>query len=469
MTKKMVGVGHWRLLLSRDPWGRGKSGWQFSQGVGAIAGLLTVLISLWCVALPALSQPMTLSFVMVAPEVPVIQPFLEEFQRQNPDIRINLVEGPTDSNLIEDLNTTASLLGNSPYDLVYLDVAWVPKFAAAGWLLDLSDRFPAADRSAYLTGDIAGGKYKGKLYRIPWRTDAGMLYYRKDLLTQAGLTPPQTFTDLVQIAQTLQTTAGIPWGYVWQGRQYEGVAAMFVEVLAGYGGFWVNPETREVGLDRPAAIAAVEYLLNTLQQGVSPPGSTTYREEDTRLLFQSGQTVFMRNWPYAWTLMNADDSPVKGKFGIQPMVHAPGQASAACLGGWGWGIARSSRHPEAAWRLIQYLTSEDVQRRYSLQSGYLPTRRSLYQDTQMRAQYPYLPDVLTVLDKAALRPAIAQYAQASDILQRHLSAAFSGRMNPTAAMQAANRETRQLLGQGFRLSQGQRYKQSITLPSRHYW
>ncbi len=420
--------------------------WELVRGVRLSSFLvLGLLIPLLFIG-PALSQPVTLSFLMVAPETPMLRPLLQEFEQQNPDIRVNMVEGPTDSNLIEDLNTTAFLLGGSPYDLVYLDVAWVPKFAAAGWLLDLSDRLSERELAAFMAGDVAGGQYKGGLYRIPWRTDAGMLYYRKDWLTQAGVQPPETFADLTQMAQTLQGQQQVPWGYVWQGRQYEGLSAMFVEVLAGSGGFWVNPQTKAVGLDRPEAIAALKFLLSTLQDGISPPGTTTYREEDTRRLFQSGKAAFMRNWPYAWSLMNADDSPVKGKFGIQPMVHAPQQQSAACLGGWGWGIARNSQHPDAAWRLIQFLTSETVQRRYSLDAGYLPTRRSLYRDPQLLAKYPYLPQIETVLQRAALRPPIAQYAQASDILQRYLSAALSGRVVPEAALQAAAKETRQLLG-----------------------
>jgi hypothetical protein len=80
-----------------------------------------------------------------------------------------------------------------------------------------------------------------------------------------------------------------------QGAQYEGLPAMFVEVLEGFGGFWVNPDTNEVGLDKPEAIKAVEFLRNVIDRGIAPPGVTTYREEDTRRLFLSGDTAFLRN------------------------------------------------------------------------------------------------------------------------------------------------------------------------------
>ena len=327
-----------------------------------------------------------------------------------------------------------------------MDIVWVPKFAAAGWLTDLSDKVSDADLTDFLEGDVAGGRYQGGLYRMPVRSDAGMLYYRKDLLDQVGLKPPETFAELLQISQTIQKSDAVPWGYIWQGRQYEGAAAMFVEVLAGSGGFWIDPQTKAVGLDRPEAAQAVKFLLDTIQTGVSPRGVVTYQEEEARRLFQSGAAVFLRNWPYAWPLANAADSPIRGKIAIKPMVHALGQESAACQGGWGWGIAKTTRHPKEAWEAVQYLTSLETQRKVTLSTGYLPARRSLYNDPEIVRTYDFFPAMLNVLENAALRPPIAQYAQASDILQRYLSAALTRQMTPERAMTAAANETRRLLG-----------------------
>lgn len=409
-----------------------------------IATLIGALL-LWIV--PAFSQqPITLNFLVGAPETPTWRPLIKEFEAENPGIRINLIEGPNATNAVEDLYTSSFLLGSSPYDLVYMDIVWVPKFAAAGWLEDLSDRVSPAEAQDFLKGDLEGGRYQGRLYRIPVRSDAGMLYYREDLLSQNGFQPPETFTDLLRISQALQAQKVVPWGYVWQGRQYEGSAAMFVEVLAGSGGFWINPQTKEVGLDRPESIQAVEFLLKTISQGISPRGVVTYQEEETRRIFQSGQAAFLRNWPYAWPLANAADSPVRGKIAIKPMVHAQGFESAACQGGWGWGIAKGSRHPNEAWKAVQFFTSKDSQRKVTLSTGYLPSRRSLYSDPEIIKNYSFFPDMLDVLDNAVLRPPIAQYAQASDILQRYLSAALTNQMTPERAMQAAANETRRLLG-----------------------
>jgi multiple sugar transport system substrate-binding protein len=392
----------------------------------------------------------TITLLLAAQELPNWKPIIADFEAQNPDIKINAIEGPTATNLVEDLYTSAFLLGDSPYDLIYMDIVWVPKFAAAGWLLPLNDRISEAELAAFLPADRAGGTYHDQLYRLPARSDAGMLYYRQDLLDRAGIKPPNTIVELLDAAKRLQTSGQVKWGYVWQGRQYEGAAAMFVEILRGFGGAWVDRETLEVGLDRPESIAAVQFLLDTIKDGVTPPGVTTYQEEETRRLFQSGDVLFLRSWPYVWPLANAPDSKVAGKIGLKPMIAQSGYASGACQGGWGWGIAKSSRQPDAAWRVAQFFASPASQKRLTLATGYLPARRSLYSDPEIIAKYPHFRSMLTVLDAAVLRPPIAQYAQASDILQRYLSAALTERMTPIAAMQAAAAETRLLFtGGGF--------------------
>jgi multiple sugar transport system substrate-binding protein len=407
-----------------------------------------ILVSQFWTA-PALTQEaVTLNLLMNAGEVPYWKDLIiKDFEKENPGIRIQLIEAPNATDLTENLYTSAFILGDSPYDLVYMDVIWTAKFAAAGWLLDLSDRVTDKDLKVFLDKDVEAGRYKRKLYRIPLRSDVGMLYYRKDLLQQAGVKPPETFEELVKVSQELQKKKAATWGYVWQGAQYEGLPAMFVEILKGFGGFWINPDTNEVGLDKPEAIKAVEFLRNAIAQGISPPGVTTYREEDTRRLFVSGQTAFLRNWPYVWSSANEDASKIKGKVGIKPMVHIPGETGGACLGGWGMGISKTSKHPEEAWKAIQYFTSKEAQQRFTLETGNISSRRDLFADPQIVAKYPHYRQLQKVVESAVLRPSISQYAQASDILQRYLNATLSNpQLSAEKAMQSAAKETRSLLG-----------------------
>ncbi|MDX2242543.1 MAG: ABC transporter substrate-binding protein [Leptolyngbyaceae cyanobacterium bins.302] len=411
--------------------------------LGVVCFFSIILVS-WVVM--AQSRPVVLRMLVPAPDSPPLTAIVKAFEQQNPDIRVELVEGPNATNLVEDLYTSAFLLGDSPYDLVNLDVVWTPKFAAAGWLMDLSDRVTAADLAKYSPVDVEGSRYEGKLYRLPMRSDVGLLYYRKDLLEEAGFQPPETFDDLMKISKALQQQGKVPWGYVWQGRQYEGAVAMFVEVLKGYGGFWINPQTKEVGLDRPETLQALNFLRSTIKEKVSPPGVSTYVEEDTRRIFQSGQAAFLRSWPYVWTLANAEASKLRGKVGVQAMVHAAGEDAGACLGGWGLGISKTTTHTKEAWKAVQFFSSAEPLRNFILKEGYTPSIRQFFNDPEMVAKYSHFPQMQEAVDNAVLRPPIAQYAQASDILQRYLSAALTDRISPEDAMQRAAGETRRLLG-----------------------
>jgi len=386
--------------------------------------------------------------VMMQPgERPFWIPIAESFERDHPGVRVDLVEGPHATDLRENLYTASLLAGDPSFDLVYMDVTWTSKFAAAGWLRPLDDAFDETERERFLDVALNAGVYRGRLYRIPARTDVGVLYYRSDWLEEAGFDPPETFADLERIARALQEPPN-RWGYVWQGKQYEGLVCDFLEVLNGFGGFWIREGTLEVGLDRPEAVAALTFLAGTCagRDPISPPGVTTYQEEESRRLFQDGRAVFLRNWPYAWRLAQREDSPLRGRVGVIPMVRAEGGQRAGTLGGWGLGVSAFSRHPELAIAFIRHATTLESQRALCAPAGYAPALRAAYEDRELLAENSFLARLLAIHARAVPRPIVARYALASDILQRHLSAALAGADTPKAALAAAAFETRQMLG-----------------------
>jgi multiple sugar transport system substrate-binding protein len=167
---------------------------------------------------------------------------------------------------------------------------------------------------------------------------------------------------------------------------------------------------------------------------VSPPGTTTYTEEETRTIFRNGRSVFLRNWLYVWGLADQEGGIGRDRMAFAPMVHAPGNQSFGTLGGWGFAISRFTKDPEGAWRLVEFLTRPESLEQVRDRMGRVSARRS---------QVP--ADLLPILLKARPRPAIPEYAQASDILQRSLSAALTGRTSPTDALSQAVMETRLLL------------------------
>lgn len=386
-----------------------------------------------------------LRLLVPAAERPAWQPIATAFAAAHPGIEVELVEGPTNTDLRESLLSTSLLARDSTYDLVYIDVTWTPKFAAAGWLRDLSLDFDAAHRRRFLDPALAAGIFRGRLYRIPVRTDAGCLYYRTDLLAEAGLEAPETFEELIGAAQHLDDPPE-RWGFVWQGKQYEGLICNYLEVLSGFGGSWIDTASGRVGLDEPPARAALRFLVDCIAPGgISPPGVASYQEEEARRLFQDGRAVFLRNWPYAWRLSQKPDSPLRGKVGARSMVAAPGGRPVSTLGGWGLGVPTTSRHPALAIAFIHHVTSLDAQRTLCLPTGYAPALREAYGDSALRAANPFLATLLELHDGAVARPALVDYARASDILQRRLSAALAGRESVEDALAGAARETRRLL------------------------
>ncbi|MBI2900207.1 MAG: ABC transporter substrate-binding protein [Planctomycetes bacterium] len=363
---------------------------------------------------------------------------IARFEAAHPGVHVELVEGPPATNVREDMYATSFLSGDGTYDLAYMDVIWVSKFAAQGWLRPLDDRLPPAARADFFPGDIEGATWQGRLYRVPMRSDAGMLYYRTDLVKK----PPETFEELAAAARELQKPPGL-WGFVFQGRQYEGLVCAFLEVLRGFGGD-VLDEKGEVALDRPEAVRALEWFAGTVKT-ISPEGVTTYQEEEARHAFQEGRAVFMRNWPYAWSRLQQEGSAVRGKVGIVPMVHAPGCASSATLGGWGFGISSSARYPEEAWAFIEFATRPEQQRLFHFRNGAVPARRSLFEDPEILKESPHYPELRRILQAARPRPVHPRYPQISDAFQSHLSAALVGREAPAEALRRAAEKIRAVL------------------------
>jgi multiple sugar transport system substrate-binding protein len=390
-----------------------------------------------------------LTLVVPASEATYWSLSIKDFEAKNRDIRISLIEVKNrQGDLTEKLKEfyTINFQSGNPYDLIYMDVIWVSEFADKNWLRDLSDRISQQELAKFLESDVVAGRYQGGLYRIPFRSDIGLLYYRKDLLQLAKFQPPETFQQLLKISQALQKQGKAKWGYLWQGREYEGLSAMFVEVLHGYGGFWINPTTREVGLDRPEAIAAVKFLVSTIEEKISPAAVVSYSEDESFAQFQRGNAVFLRGWPYVWTAANAKNSPIRGKVGIQPMrLHSEGHSGGGCNGSWGLGIAKTSKHPEQAWRAIEYLTSVRTQHQFILETGHIPSRKTLFSESKIIDKYRHFQQLSQAVKQSVLRPPIADYAQASEILQRYLNEALSNQRSPEEAMNVAAAETRRLL------------------------
>jgi multiple sugar transport system substrate-binding protein len=404
----------------------------------ALVGSLS--LGLWGLATERVEP---VSVLMPAPFADATAELVSGFNRSHPRIALSVTRGPLETEAVSDLAISSLLLGDSPYDLLLMDVSWTPKYAAAGWLEPL-DHWLGPDALADLApGADLGNAFGGQLWRFPLLADMGLLYWRTDLMEA----PPRTPAELVAISRLLQQAGRVPWGYVWQGKQYEGLSCVVLEVLRGFGGQWLLEN--EPQLDSPAALAATSWLEDLVRQGITPAAVANMGEPEALQLFQAGDAAFMRNWPYAWAELNKPESPLRGKVAFTTMVSEEGQPHAATQGSWGFSLLAGSRHKAAAIEVLRFFTSAEAQKELHLRWGYTPTRLSVFEDPELLAANPALADLQEALTAAVLRPLSPVYAQLSDLLYRDVNTVITGdRPIPTAMRELQLNSERLLLSSG---------------------
>ena len=324
------------------------------------------------------------------------------------------------------------LAAKSPdIDVYQIDVVWAGILAPH--LVDLKPHSKGVEAD-HFPSIINNNTVDGKLIALPWFTDASLLYYRRDLLEKHGEKAPQTWAQLTATAQKIQDAeraAGNDkfWGYVWQGRAYEGLTCNALEWIASYnGGVLVEPDGK-ISVNNPRAakaIAQAKPWVNT----ITPPGVLNYTEEESRGVFQAGNALFMRNWPYAWGLSQGVDSPVKGKVGTAPLPKGGDDGRhAATLGGWQMSVSNYSANRDAAIALVLYLTGPEVQKQRAVELSQLPTLVKLYDDPDVVKANPFFAEMKDILAGAVARPATvtgSKYNQVSSEFFNAVYAALSG-------------------------------------------
>jgi trehalose/maltose transport system substrate-binding protein len=306
-------------------------------------------------------------------------------------------------------------------DLYEIDVIWPGDLAEH--FLDLNQFGAQKYTKDHFPAIIQNNTVKGKLVAMPWFTDAGLLFYRTDLLKKYGYkNPPATWDELEAMARKIQggeRAAGNQdfWGYVWQGNAYEGLTCDALEWVYSNGGGTIVDKDGKVTIDNPAAAAALDRAAKWIGT-ISPKGVVGFAEEDARNAFQGGNAAFMRNWPYAYALGNGKDSAVAGKFDVAPLPGSKPGMGAACLGGWQLGISKYSKNPKAAADFLFYLTSYAEQKNRAIKASYSPTIMSVYKDKDLLKVNPFFGPFGEVLKGSVARPSTAtapHYAEVSKI------------------------------------------------------
>jgi trehalose/maltose transport system substrate-binding protein len=314
----------------------------------------------------------------------------------------------------------------------------------AEFATDLNAAFPNA-KADFFPAIVENNTVDGHLVGIPWFTDAGLLYYRKDLLQKYGYSnPPATWKDLEEMAKKIQDgerAAGSPdfWGFVWQGKAYEGLTCDALEWQVSNGGGSIVEPDGTISINNPQAIAAFERAKGWIGT-ISPEGVTTYQEEEARGVWQAGNAAFMRNWPYAFSLGQEAASPIKDKFDVAPLPKGDGAdaRNADTLGGWQLMVSQFSTKKEAAIEFVKFMTSPEMQKDQAIVNSLLPTRPAIYDDPDVLKANPYYGPLKSVFSGGAVaRPSTVSADLYNDVSTAYFTAVnqiLTGQKDATAAV-----------------------------------
>lgn len=365
---------------------------------------------------------------------------INAFEKKYPNIHVTLTSAPTNTDTNRATLATEISGGSATPDVFMGDVIWPAQFGAHQLAVPLSDYLPKSYWDQFASGLVQGASYKGKVYGSPLFEDQGFMYYRKDLLSKAGLQPPTTWEQLESEAKTLVSKGLVKYGFVFQGASYEGLTCNFMEYLTSAGGSATNSDYSKASLDSPAAVKAATFMRSLVTSGATPAAVSTFQEPQAMSIFAAGNAGFLRNWDYAYS--NAT-TPATGKLnasqvGVEPMPTFAGQPTPGYsnIGGWNMYINPHSKNVAVDLTFIKWLASDQAQTILATKYSEIPTTNSVRNSDQVKALNP----VLAIISKTKLVPRPAgtpNYPALSTAIYTNVNAVLAGSQSPAAAMKAA--------------------------------
>lgn len=345
-------------------------------------------------------------------------------------IKVNIVHGENQTDARLQAMRQQFAAQSSDIDVYQIDIIWPGVIAEHA--VDLSAAFGDKVKD-FFPGIIEANTVDGALSGIPWFTDAGLLYFRNDMLEKYNLQPPTTWTELESAAKTIMDgeNASNPdfTGFVWQGKAYEGLTCNGLEWLVSQGGGTIIDTDRNVTVDNDKAIAAMDRATKWVN-GISPEGVTTYTETETFNIWVAGNAAFARNWPYMYA-GSQDSDAIKGKVGFSPLPKGddPEDKSAATIGGWSMMVSKYSGEQDAAIEFTKYLVSPELQLSYAIERTHMPTIPAVYDEPALAAASDFIPKMKPIFEGAVGRPSAQTgdlYPELSTVFYQQLNAALSG-------------------------------------------
>jgi multiple sugar transport system substrate-binding protein len=356
---------------------------------------------------------------------------IDNFNKANPDANVKLLELPEDAVEQRRLQIQRLRAESDECDVLGMDVIWTAEYAAQGWLKDVSD-YMSQNSGDFIKSTVDTTEYEGKNWNVPFNSNAGFIYYRSDEVDQA----PETWEDLYK-------EAGQGNGVVYQGFRYEGLTVNFLELLYSAGGSIVSDDGKQATADSQEVKDVLAFMADGIKNGDAPKAVTTYKEEESRRAFESGNATFMRNWPYAYAL--GKESKIADSFDISTFPGYAGEPGAGVLGGYNLGISAYSKNPEGSLAFIQFATKPDQQKIQVTEASLPAVVSSVYDDPEVTKAMPFAEELRTAIEQAQPRPVSPVYPQISEAVYNNVYDALQGKTSPDEAASKMNDEIQQAL------------------------
>jgi multiple sugar transport system substrate-binding protein len=358
---------------------------------------------------------------------------VKKFNAQGNGVTVNLLEFSTSADEQRTQFVQRQEAKSGECDVFSSDVIWTAEFASQKWLYDLTP-YVETRKADLIEATLETVDYDGKYWGMPQQTDAAFLYYRTDQVDEV----PATWQEVYEVA-------GQNDGIVYQGAPYEGLTCDFLELAFAAGGQVLNEDGTQSVIDSAENVKALQFMVDGVKDGIAANGVTTYMEEESRRYFESGRATFMRNWPYAYALGNADESKVKGKFDVAPFPEFEGGGKAGILGGHNQVISVYSENPGGALKWIDYVTGPENQKAQMLSASQSSTLKATYDDPEIQDKYAFATQLRDAISQANARPVSPVYPQISQAIYKNVNEALAGRVSPEDALKNAKTQMQSAL------------------------
>jgi multiple sugar transport system substrate-binding protein len=356
---------------------------------------------------------------------------VDNFNKANPNANAKLLELPEDAGEQRRLQIQRLRAKSTECDVLGMDVIWTVEYSGQGWLKDVTD-FMSQNGDNFIKSTVDTTEFDGKNWGVPFNSNAGFIFYRTDEVESA----PKDWETLYKEAQQGN-------GVVYQGFRYEGLTVNFLELLYSAGGTIISDDGKSSTADSQEVKDVLTFMADGIKDGAAPKAVTTYKEEESRRAFESGNATFMRNWPYAYAL--GKDSKIADKFDIATFPGFAGQKGAGVVGGYNLGISAYSKNPEGSLAFIEFATKADQQKIMATEASLPPTVSSVYDDPAVKKAMPFADQLRTAIEQAKARPPSPVYPQISEAVYNNVYAALQGDMSPDEAASKMNDDIQKAL------------------------